>query len=292
MATVDLFELFRGQSGITEALAGLEPGERDRLVRDARAFVRRTLGGPAEDRIAFVRVPKCATTSIRTEILRAYRSMWSFDGQGIQSLHHRACDWAARARGESTWTIRMEMLRYYLAHPKTRYTGGHVAVDEGIMEQFGDDFSFITTLRHPVDRWISHYFYNKHRNPGEERYGISSGIENFLQTERGRGIGDLSTAYFSGTPDLDPEQRARDEVQRAARRNLKHFELVGFVERLPRFEREFGEIFSFDIDIGHRNTNPAPSGSSDVSDETRAKIREVCESDMRLYDWAREEFLA
>lgn len=288
----NLFEVLRGERSIPEIIDHLDEEMRGVVAEDVQSFIRRSLMGVPDDNIAFIRVPKCATTSVHTECLRAYRSIWCFEGQGLQLLHPGACDDAAEVRGISTWQQRKAVLTYFLAHNKTRYVAGHYAVDEDILEAFGDEYSFITTLRDPVERWISHYLYNKHRERSDPRYDIDDDIESFLQTERGRGIGQIALAYFSDTGDLGPDERETDRVQQKARENLRKFDLVGFVEDLGQFEREFGRKFDFEIDLGHRNRNPAPSDEKRVSDEVREKIRETCSAEIRLYEWAREELAA
>jgi len=285
----NLFEVLRGEKSLPELIDHLDEEMRGVVAEDLRSFVRTTFTGVPESRIAFIRVPKCATTSVHTECLRAYRSIWAFEGQGLQLLHPGACDDAAEVRDVSTWEQRKAVLTYFLAHPKTRYVAGHYAIDGSVLEEFGDEYSFITTLRHPVDRWISHYLYNKHRERSDPRYDIDDDIESFLETERGRGIGQIALAYFSDTGDLGPDERESDRVQQTARENLRNFELVGFVEELGRFERAFGKTFDFEIDLGHRNRNPAPSDEKRVSDDVRAKIRDACQAEIRLYEWAREE---
>jgi len=287
---VDLFEVLRGDVSLREALDYTDREMRETMARDIRAFIEQTLRGPREDRIAFIRVPKCATTSIHTEIMRGFRSLWSFEGQGLQHVHPGACDDASEGREEVTWHQRGAVLSYYLCHPKTRYTWGHVAIDRTILESFGDEFSFITTFRHPVDRWISHYLYNKHRRKSDPRYDIDTDIETFLSTDRGQGIGEVSTSYYSGTAHVDGVDRTDEEVQRRARENLERFDVVGIVEEMEKFERDFAETFSFEIDVGRRNKSPAPDDEKKVSDEERSMIRDACEADLRLYDWARERF--
>lgn len=284
------FEVLRGEYSLREVVEHLDAEMRGVVAEDVRCFLQRSLEGIPDDKVVFVRVPKCATTSIHTEIMRAYRSVWAFEGQGIQLLHPGACDDVAEMRQIPTWDQRKAVVSYYLAHPKTRYVAGHFSIDGTMLARFADEYSFVTTLRDPVERWISHYLYNKHRERSDPRYDIEDDIESFLETERGRGIGQIALAYFSGSGDLSPEERETDEVQQRARENLRQFDVVGFVEDLPQFEREFGETLDFGIELEHRNQNPAPDDEKRVGDEVRAKIRDACEAEVRLYEWAREEF--
>ncbi len=257
----------------------------DALVRDVAAFGERSVRGEVTDSIAFMRIPKCATTSVHYELARAYRSVWSAGGHGIQLVHHGACDRAADVRGEPTWEMRRSALAYYLAHPDSRYVYGHYEVNRDILEGFADEYVFVTLLRHPVERWISHYLYNKYLP--RDRYDIDVSMEEFVETERGRGIGQMYTAYLTGTGHLDPDSRDTDEIRQEARENLEMFEVVGLVERMERFTDRLDDRFGVSVNPQRRNRSPAPEGASEVSDELRAKIREVCEMDLELYKHAR-----
>jgi len=260
------------------------------FLRDAWGFVETSLTGSLEAPIAFMRIPKCATTSVHRCIARMYRSVWTFDGNGLHSVHHGACDGAADAMEISTWEMRRTALAYLLAHTDAKFVAGHFEVNEDLLEKFRDTYSFITLLRDPVERWMSHYLYNKHLP--RDRYDISADMGDFVDTPRGRGIGQMYTAYLSGTGNLSPDERDTEEVRAQARENLASFDLVGIVEEMGAFEDQFLEQFGVELDVPHRNDSPAPEGAKDISDELRNKIRDVCSADLELYNYAREHFAA
>jgi hypothetical protein len=259
----------------------------DALWRDIAAFGERSVTGEVSEPIAFMRIPKCATTSVHYELARAYRSVRSAGDHGIRLVHHGACDRAADIQGEPTWEMRRRALTYYLAHPDSRYVYGHYEVSGDILDAFHDEWSFVTLMRHPVDRWISHYLYNKYLP--RDRYDIDVSMEEFVETERGRGIGQMYTAYLTGTGHLGPDTRDTDEIRREARENLEKFEVVGLVEQMDRFTDRLGDRFDIEVDPRRRNKSPAPEGASEVSDDLRDKIREVCQMDVELYEYARDE---
>ena len=281
-----LLYMIRKAESFGELLSLVDRGDLEAAVRDAEAFARTSVSGPLDDKIAFMRIPKCATTSVHYSIARAYRSVWAYDGSGIQLVHHGACNRAADARGESTWEMRRAALAYHLSHPDSQYVYGHFEINRQILDAYADQFNFVTLLRNPVDRWISHYLYNKHLP--RDRYDIDVSMEEFLETERGRGIGQMYTAYLTGTGALTPDERETDEIRRLARENLEEFELVGIVERMDQFREEFEERFGIDIEVHRRNKSPAPEGAKDVGAELRAKIREVCALDVELFEYARD----
>lgn len=282
-----LMELLEKSDSLEELRTLIEASDVEEFARDAWSFVQNTLTGPLDEPIAFMRIPKCATTSTHRAIARLYRSVWTFDGNGIDSVHHGACDGAAEVQGTTTWEMRRTALAYLLANPDSKFVAGHFEVNADLLEKFADTYNFITLLRNPVDRWISHYLYNKHLP--RDRYDISTDMEEFVETERGRGIAQMYTAYLSGTGDLNPDERDTERVRKQARENLASFELVGIVEEMASFEERFTDRFGVELNVRRRNRSPAPEGAKDVSTAIRDKIREACSADLDLYEYARNE---
>lgn len=283
---------------LTETVFGAEgkapawkAGARDleHLLEDARAFLEVTATGPLSQPICFVHVPKCAGTSVDAALRRVYRSVWELDGDTIHKLDPRACDRVARGTETSNWRVRETVLAYYLSQSDTQYASGHFQITGDFLDRFGDEYAFVSLLRHPVDRWISHYLFNTYKDPGHEYY-IGADMEEFLETERARGIGQIFLAYFSGTGELGPEERANSDALARAKKNLERFDLVGFVERMETFERRFAEQFGVEINAMRRNESPASDEEKTVEPEVRAKIREVCREDIELYNQALEKF--
>lgn len=257
------------------------------FVVDALGFLGRSVTGPIEKPVVFVRIPKCATTSVRRAVTRLYRSVWCFDGHGIHSVNHGACDEAAEAKGQTTWEMRRSAAAYLMGHPDAQYVEGHFEINATLLEEFGDRYTFITLLRHPVDRWISHYLYNVHLP--RERYDINQSMEEFVETSRGRGIAQMYTAYLSGTGGMTPETRDTEEVRQQARENLSNFDHVGIVEQMESFEERLSNEVGVNLNVPRRNKSPAPEGADDISEEMREKIREVSAADMELYEYAKSE---
>lgn len=272
---------------VGERLSLAESDAIQRTLIDAGAFAERTLRGPMDEAVAFMRIPKCASSSIHFAIARAYRSVWVREEHGLEIVDTGACDRVADIWEISNWEVRRLALSYQLARSGTRYVHGHFAVNRRILERFGDDYAFVTSLRDPVQRWISHYLWNRHLSTG--RYNIESDLEEFVETERARGIGRIYTGYLVGPDRLDPSEPVPDHLRERARENLRRFDVVGIVEQMDAFRREFRDRFDVELDPRHRNTSPAPEGSDEIDRELRERIREICEPDLELYEFARDQ---
>ena len=107
--------------------------------------------------IFFLHQPKCGGTSINNAIRSCYRN------SQIMHLNNDACIRAADLLGRDLDDYRRDLLLYHLMHKKIRYLSGHFAYSKKAYDACGDQWHFVTVLRHPVERWFSHYFFNKHR---------------------------------------------------------------------------------------------------------------------------------
>jgi hypothetical protein len=259
----------------------------EQSMLDAGAFTVRSLGGPVDHDIAFMKIPKCATSSVHFELVRAYRSVWVRQGSGIEHLDSTACDDIADLWDISNWEMRRYALSYHLAQDETRYVYGHYPVNEAVLEEFEDEYGFVTTLRDPVRRWISHYYYNRYLSP--EHYGIDLPLDEFLETDRARGIGRMYTAYLVGPERMPDDGPVPESLRQQARRNLERIDVVGIVDEMDELCHDIEETFGIEIDPKHRNRSPAPEGAKEVSSEQRERIRELCEPDRELYEFARNE---
>lgn len=250
-------------------------------------FARQTLTGGLDERIVFVHVPKCAGTSVDGAIRRLYRSAWDPVEGGRFQLDPGAANEVGDVFGRTTWEVRRSIVAYHLARPDSRYVTGHFQVDRALLDEFGDEYAFVTMLRHPVDRWLSHYFHNVY-SPSDNRFHIESDIESFAETERARGIGQIYLSFFSGTGDMSPEERLdSEEVRRTAIENLERFDVVGILEEKNAFLDDFRRRFGVPLRMLRENTSSATRDEKDVSTEIRGRIREICAADIELYEEAR-----
>ncbi|MFB6375263.1 MAG: sulfotransferase family 2 domain-containing protein [Bradymonadaceae bacterium] len=251
---------------------------------------RATCSGPLRSAIAFVHVPKCAGTSVDRAIRRVYRSPEVFEGHGIFGPNWHTADRVAAFRGGDDWAVRDIIACYYLERAETRYMTGHFRVGESLLDRFGEDYAFVTVLRDPVERWLSHFFFDRQHDQ-DHAYGIEQSLEAFVESERARRRAHIYQSYFSGCrPREDEEFDAGDDALARAKANLRRFEIVGFVEQLDEFAREFRERLGGDLRLIRVNRTPDDARRSEVPDEIRARIREMCQKDIELYEFARDEF--
>ena len=195
---------------------------------------------------------------------------------------------SARTRTLAKWLrrdllkLRRRILRRSLSNPRLRFLSGHYSISPDILERWQDEWLFVTLLRDPVSRFLSHYFYNRYKSSGH--FSLTADLDSFLQSERAAGAARLYVDHL-GAPQVGED--ARPGIDRACRL-LDGFALVGVVERIDPFLDAFARKAGFAIDMPRRNVNPAARDEiqAQVTDAHYTRIRELCVADREIYDHA------
>ena len=163
--------------------------------------------------------------------------------------------------------------------------------------------TYINQIRHPVDRYISHYAYMRTTNRPKKRVKqmIDSGefydtIEQCFE-KQGQGCKhNVMTRFFCGTEDFCKSD-AKKALKRAKENILNHYATVGLLEhflltlkiiqrRLPYFLPVVPEEPThLKLNEGKKKLN-----SSSVSEEMIEKIKQANKADMELYEFVTEIF--
>ena len=163
--------------------------------------------------------------------------------------------------------------------------------------------TYINQIRHPVDRYISHYAYMRTTNRPKKRVKqmIVSGefnetIEQCFE-KQGQGCkNNVITRFFCG-PEAFCKSDAKKALERAKENILNHYATVGLLEhfhltlkiiqrRLPYFLPVVPEEpLQMKLNEGKKKFN-----SSSVSKEMIEKIKRANWADMELYEFVTEIF--
>lgn len=135
---------------------------------------------------------------------------------------------------------------------------------------------YITMLRDPIDRVISHYYYVKHFV--NDSSFVNKSLDEFVELDR---FSNMQTRFITGG-NLDLKQ---------AINNLENFEFYGitekFAESLFLLKMKFGLK---EIKYLKKNVNSERPNIKNVSSRIIEKIRNKNEVDINLYQWAKGEF--
>jgi len=233
-------------------------------------------------RVVFHHVPKCGGTSVG----RALRKRYLLSQATVTpEASFRAFEaFSGRSDREQmlidVLDLREQMMLYHLFED-VRCVSLHVRFSEVAHRAFKDKYKFVTVLREPVSRFISHYFWSVNKPSAHAR--IEEGFAEFLQTPRARRLGATYVEYYCGLPkDVDT---ASDMAISAAVANLKKFDVVGRLDDIPSFEFGLHQELGVRVRVGHENkATPARSSSKhDISKELRERVVELCAPDLAVW---------
>lgn len=154
----------------------------------------------------------------------------------------------------------------------------------GVHEELGIAGRYITLLRDPVTRVISHYFHHGRENP-EELAQMS--LEEFVST-RSRHL-NLQTRML--TPELSSDADVSTEALALAKHRLGEFTAVGVTERFDESLLLLAQELGWSLPFYKReNDNPTPVSLNNLSHGLVAEIAERNSLDVELHRWASERF--
>lgn len=179
---------------------------------------------------------------------------------------------------------------------KIRVVWGHFYF--GIHSLLQRPCTYITILRDPIERVISHYYYVR-RMPAHEEYPFARnlGLEEFVATGISKTIDNGQVRQLCGVPEaaLGPRlESVSDDWLQQARNNLRdHFAVVGLTEEFDKtcllLKHQFGWKNTFHYSANATGDRPQ---QDDVDASVIKLIRERNQHDCELYEYARQLFNA
>lgn len=185
--------------------------------------------------------------------------------------------------------IRENVLLYFMAQKRTKYICGHFTFSETAYREFHGKHAFITVLRDPVKRWISSYFFNRHKDSDHRK--IEEDITTHLRSAFGRSQG-YEYVKFLGGANKSGEYTSGQSIDQA-KRNLHKFDVVGFIEYQEDFLNRFENRFGVRLNLDWKNQSPVSTSyrNSIILPEIEDKIKTICEPDREIYQYAIDNLL-
>ena len=220
----------------------------------AKAVRRSAADAVIPQRFVFHHIPKCGGTSVG----RALRRRCLLSQATISpEASYRAFELFSTRNDREQMLIDVldfrEQMLLYLMFEDVRGISAHVRFSEHAYDKFSGRYKFITVLRHPVERFISNYFWSAGKPEAHGR--IEEDLGAFLETDRARRLGATLVEYLCGLPkEVAPHS---DEAVAAAAGNLAKFDVVGDIADVADLELKLREALGFRVSIGHENKGRA-----------------------------------
>ena len=229
-------------------------------------------------KICFVHLPKCGGTSTRAA-LRKGRGWWD---KGYVSLHSAASSQAAELQQVDALTYRESLLTYFLSHKKYDFVSGHFGCSLQTLDRFSPEWTFITLLRDPVDRWFSHYFFDRYKQGTHKKTELSIG--DYMASQEGKLQGTIYLRHFNACR-KEADIRS-DAARKEALEALAKIQVVGFLDEQHQFFNDLQQALGLRIRLKNKNRNPANEEKKKLMQdpEIRKKVIDLCEPDIALYE--------
>jgi hypothetical protein len=225
--------------------------------------------------IFFMHIPKCGGTSLTNSMAELYPDHSRF------RLRAPASSEALKNIGSpiDIDTFRSGLLLYAMRSTSYNFIAGHFLFNNTAWEQYHEDFEFITVIRNPVERFISHYFFNK--SHGLNHFTITDELDSYLESDEASELGRFLLKYFGGI-------EGKNDMPRAIE-NVAKFDIIGQLDDLDTFNRLFKNRYGVRLSIEHTNRNPKGDAEKKflLNQNTMDRIIRLCEPDLKIYEYIR-----
>jgi hypothetical protein len=279
------YDLGKGVQEGLERLGRINEVQQQQLAgRDRRRAGPGVDGHGAQPLIAFVHIPKTAGGTVTTMFARAYsRAGVHAAGNYMTGPESAAKKVTRRPGGWQAW----------------HQNGGRVSVGHVPYRVFREhlplDALYMTFLREPIDRVLSHYYRHIHHpdlSPADRRRARkqlrerAGSLEEALVDMRLPQIRNLATRFLCGYPSRDGELAA--SALENAKANLRNFAFVGIQERFDESLVMLQRTLGLDL-VPYMNRHVSAEGGrptvNEITDEQRALIAEHNQLDAELYSF-------
>lgn len=259
--------------------------------------------GKGGQKIFFMHLPKCAGTATYF----AVRNALGVNGNGVVDAN-KAIRIAQAIHDTDDLEIllpRIHEARIGIAlrhfEEGVPFITGHIPYCKAAFAPYKANYRFITTIRDPLKRVISSYKYGKGRGlnyaPSHKKHSFQEELDFFLDSARGKFETNQYAAFFGG---FHTTQTYEDNLE-LAKANVADFDLIGFTDNIPQFEKDFESKFGLQLEVNaHRKTShflkdrftekEVEELNTLFTKEVRERITEMCQMDYEIYNHARQLF--
>lgn len=240
-------------------------------------------GGKVNKKIFFLHINKCGGTSLKDAIQASFGIKKNIGKGSFWRIQDHSAYEVAEILGESVRDYQSKLLLYFMHHDKYRYITGHFGWSNQAYKQFSHKWNFITVLRDPISRWFSAYFYlTSTKTEFRERWNCD--LKSYLNSETA--IKQGRKYVLTLTEGISLEKADSEVAINQAIKNLDNFNLVGILENLDLFNKDYHQLFGAKLLIPKLNTNKVSHAKQKemITDDILEKVKEICYPDLRVYE--------
>lgn len=231
-----------------------------------------------EDALIFLHIPKAAGSTLHKIIARQYSAdeMFTINGLRVQEDIEKFKNLSLAER------------------EKIKVLKGHMTF--GLHEFLPRPSTYITILRDPVERIISHYYYVLRRpehylynQVKSENIDLQGYVEKGLSNELNNG----QTRLLAGMDDSREFSQCEPQILETAKTNLQqHFAVVGLSEKFDETLLLLQKTFEWGIPVYMKeNVTKNRLLKENVPEATLKTIKKYNQLDSEIYNYAEELFL-
>ena len=245
-------------------------------------FFLQSFKGKVNKKLFFLHIPKCGGTAIDIAMRNSYGLYNNLRAKSLFQLNQNALLKASSIYDEPIEDYKQKLLLYYLSNSDCKYISGHFRYSERAMEEFGNHCQFITILRSPVSQWFSLYFFNRYKQ--SPRFKLHEDLESFIESEAALHLG--SSYVYKLTDNISWNEASSEKAIEQAIENLNKFALVGILEKMDSFIKDYETLFGGRLLIQKYNQNPLSKSQQKEpnTEEIKNKVKEICQPNLRVYE--------
>ena len=231
--------------------------------------------------VTFIHAPKCGGTSVgsalRVRYLHSQATVSLRESAALQALLWPEATGVERFYRE--FEIR-DLMMARLVMRGVRCISAHARYNPTLRAAERRPRRYVTVLREPVSRFVSHYLYVKRHHPDSVE---GSEIESFLESEQARRFGSEYLFYFAGRYQVGETEIGG--LVRTACENLDGFDVVGDTAKMDAFRESVERTLGVRLLKLQRNMRPAGSQPG-FSEAQMRRVRDICAPDLAIYEHA------
>ena len=250
--------------------------------QDPYRYISYLSGKRVTKKIFFLHMPKCGGTSIYKAIKDGFGLFEKLHGRNIFGLDPGASLKSSQLTGDSLRDCREQILLYHMSKEQQKLIYGHFFYSQKSYEAFGLEWEYITILREPVSKWFSQYFYNRFKK--SDHFKLNAELESFLDSDESLAMGRDYVCNLTDGVSLN--DAASTWAIEQAINNLGHFSVVGILEKLDLFSRQYEEHFNAKLSVKNYNSNPLSKNKQDemISESILSRVQEICIPNTSVYE--------